>query len=49
LRYVHRSGSRGNFDWVGLSAVLSQGGASLATSANLLSPVIAVGKARLLG
>jgi hypothetical protein len=45
---VHPAGSRGNFVWFGLSAVFSRHGASLATSANLLSSFTAVDKARLL-
>ena len=49
LLWIHSSGSRGNFDWFLLSAILSYACTSLATSTNLLSSVIAIGKARLLG
>jgi hypothetical protein len=45
---VHPTGSRGNFDWVWLSAAFSRHSASLATSANLLSSFTAVDLARLL-
>ena len=45
---IHLNGSGGNFDWFWSSANLSLFCVSLATSANLLSSVIAIGKARLL-